>query len=396
MHSTHLVLEIFAWLIALAWLGKFFEAARGLPTIPNLARPEHDRTPASEPTLTVIVPACNEAPNIAACLESLLAQDYANLQIIAIDDRSTDQTGAILDTLAQAHTNNLTALHVTELPANWLGKTHAMALAARHAIAQHKPDYLLFTDADIIFHPEILRRSLAQAVATNADHFVTMPTTLVKSTGEGMFLSFLQVIGLWAVRPWRVATPSRRDAIGVGAFNLIRTSAYLQLGGFDAIPMEILEDLTLGRRVKRAGLQQRVATAPEMVAVHWAAGLFGIVNNMTKNMFALFRFRSVLLLGAATWFALFCIAPVVSLAFPVTRIPAIVTLAAVSGLYLLSSRTSHISPWNAVLAPISATLIIYSMLRSMVVTLRDGGVTWRGTFYPLAELRKSARRTADS
>ena len=181
---------------------------------------------------------------------------------------------------------------------------------------------------------------------------------------------------------------STRDAIGVGAFNLLRTSVYRQLGGFDAMPMEILEDLTLGRRVKRAGLRQRVATAPGMVCVHWAAGAIGVVHGLTKNMFAVFRFRSAALLAASAGVALISIVPVALLGLPATRVPAVLSLAAVGGLYVLSSRSSQISPLYGTFFPIAAVLAVYSMLRSMIVTVLRGGVTWRGTFYPLAELRE--------
>jgi len=388
MHYSHLTLQIIAWLIALAWVFKFLEAARGLPTISNLLDPEHNLTPAGNPSLVVIVPGRNEAAGIAACLQSLVDQDLERLQILAVNDRSTDQTGAVMAAFAAAHPAKLTALTITELPAGWLGKTHAMSLAAHQAIEHHAPDYLLFTDADIVFAPQILRRSLAYAVKTGADHLVTMPTTLAKSSGEAMLLSFMQVMGILGVRLWRVADPRVRDTIGVGAFNLIRTPAYLQLGGFDAIPMEIVEDMVLAHRIKRAGFHQRAAYAPGAVAVHWAAGISGILNGLTKNIFAVFRFRPWLLLAAALGLALFCIAPICFLVPAATRIPALVALASVAGLYALNSRTNPVSPWYAVLFPISAALIVYSMLRSMIVTLAHSGVTWRGTFYPLADLRK--------
>jgi len=266
-----------------------------------------------------------------------------------------------------------------------------MMSAARHAIAIHHPGYLLFTDADVLFRPEAIRLSLAQAVVTQADHFVTLPTPILKTPGEGMLLGYLQVMGLWATRPWRASNPrALRDSIGIGAFNLLRTPAYQQLGGFDALRMEILEDLTLARRVKLAGLRQRVATAPGLVSLHWASGAMGVINVMTKNLFAVFRFRASLLLLACIWLTLFCIMPVVFLALPETRTPAILTLAAIAALYALSSRHSRIPPWFAALFPISAAFFIYSLLRSMFTTLRDGGVTWRGTFYPLAELRKNS------
>jgi len=394
MHFAHLALRTLAWLLALAWLFKFIETTLGLPKVANLLQPEYDRIPAGEPSLTVIVPARNEAENVGACLESLLAQDYANLRVLAVNDRSTDRTGAIMDALAAVHPKRLCVLHIAELPAGWLGKTHAMATAARQTIAEQAPGYLLFTDGDIFFRPEILRCTLAYAVASDAAHFVTMPTTIVKTRGEGMILSFLQVMSFWAVRLWRVADPkSRRDALGVGAFNLLRTSAYLELGGFDAMPMEVLEDLTLGRRVKEAGLRQGVAIAPGAVTVHWAAGLFGIVNGMTKNLFALFKFRPVFLLGAAMWFAILCLGPVALLFVPGTRLAAVLALLGIAGLYTRANRLSRISPMSAAAFPLSAAIFVYSLLRSMMVTLKNGGVEWRGTFYPLRELRK--RTTAD-
>ncbi len=390
-HPLQTGLTVLAWLIALAWLSRAIAAARGLPRIPNLLLPRYNLTPTGSPSVTVIVPARNESEAVGACLESLLQQDYPNLRIIAVDDRSTDATGAIMNALATQWPTRLQVLHVTELPAGWLGKTHAMALAARHAIAIHHPGYLLFTDADVLFRSEAIRLSLAQAVATQADHFVTFPTPILKTPGEGMLLGYLQVMGLWATRPWRVSNPrALRDSIGIGAFNLLRTPAYQQLGGFDALRMEILEDLTLARRVKLAGLRQRVATAPGLVSLHWASGAVGVINVMTKNLFAVFRFRASLLLLACIWLTLFCIMPVVFLALPETRTPAILTLAAIAALYALSSRHSRIPPWFAALFPISAAFFIYSLLRSMFTTLRDGGVTWRGTFYPLAELRKNS------
>jgi glycosyltransferase involved in cell wall biosynthesis len=387
--ALHYTLTLFAWFIALLWIWKALTSAFGLRRVPDLTAPAHNRTASNAPSITVIIPACNEEKNIGACLHSLLEQDHAALHLIAVDDRSTDSTGAIINALATQHPAKLTALHLTELPTGWLGKTHAMAFAARHAISLHHPDYLLFTDADIFFRPETLRLALAQTVATQADHFVLLPTTLIKSAGEGMLLSYLQVMSLWAVRTWRISDPKAlRDAVGVGAFNLLRTPVYQQLGGFESLRMEIVEDLALGTRIKRQGFRQRIATGPGLVSVHWASGVSGILNGMTKNFFAIFHYNPALTLLSSLWIAIFCIAPVVFLAFAQNRTPAILALLSVTLLYVLSSRQSKVSPWYAALFPLSAALIAYSILRSMVTTLKQGGVIWRGTFYPLSELRK--------
>lgn len=382
-------LPYLAWAIALVWTWKAITAARGLPLIPDIALPQYDVTPEGNPSLTVIVPARNEAADIAGCLQSLLQQDYPHLQIIAVDDRSNDATGSIMEALAAEHPAKLRVLHITELPAGWLGKPHAMAFAARHAAS----DYLLFTDADIFFRADAIRRSLAQAITTNADHFVTFPTPTIGSSGEGMLLGFLQVLGLWITRPWRVDDPqATRDFVGIGAFCLLRTSAYMQLGGFDAFRMEILEDLTLGRCIKLAGLRQRVAVSSGLVKVHWASGAMGVVGVMTKNLFALFRFHISLVLIACAWLALFYIVPVAFLAWPSTCIPGVIVIMAIALLYRFTGRLSGISAWYAAFFPVSGALFIYSLLRSMFITLKEGGVTWRGTFYPLAELRKGTDR----
>ena len=383
----HLALEVLAWLIAAAWLWKAISSALGFRQIPILSTPAFDLTPPDTPAITVIVPACNEEAAVRDCLQSLLAQDYPNLHILAVNDRSTDATPAILDELSAASPARLAAIHISELPPGWLGKTHAMALAARHAIAIHSSEWLLFTDADILFHPQAIRRSLVAATQAQADHFVTLPTAIIRSASEGMVMGFLQVLGLWATRLWQVSNPKSRDAVGIGAFNLIRTSAYQQLGGFESLRMEILEDLTLARRVKQARLRQRCAFAPNYVRIHWAPGAAGIIRTMTKNLFAIFSFHASLLLLVCLWLTLVCIIPFVAVAWSPTRIPALLVLLSIASMYRTTGRFSGISTANFFAFPIACALFIYSLLRSAVVTLKNGGVEWRGTFYPLTELR---------
>jgi glycosyltransferase involved in cell wall biosynthesis len=382
-----LAIEIIAWLVALSWLWKAASAAIGLPAIPDLLLPEHNIAPAGSPSITVIVPARNEAADIAATLHSLLAQDYPNLHIIAVDDRSSDETSDLIETIAGQHPDKLRALHVTELPPGWLGKTHAMALAARQA----PTDYLLFTDADVLFRADAIRRALGHAVATSAGHLVTMPTTLIHRWDESAILGFFQIFALWGTRPWRVADPnSKRDALGIGAFNLLSRSAYLEIGGFESLRMEIIEDLALARRIKHAGLVQRVAFGRGLVSLHWASGIKGLVGVMTKNLFSAFRFSIWLALLGCLWLLVFCVAPAAGLFFAPTRIPATLTIAAVVWAYWLMSRHSGISTGNALFFPFGALVFIFTLLRSMLLTLKRGGVIWRGTFYPLTVLRKNA------
>ncbi len=385
----HLALQLLFWLVALAWFSRSFAAWRGLPSIANLLLSEYDAPAPGDTTLTVIVPARNEERDIRACLQSLLAQDCPNLTLLAVDDRSTDATGAIMDEIATAHPQRLRVLHLRELPPQWLGKTHAMALAARETTA----DYVLFTDADIVFAPSALRRALAYAVRAQADHLVLMPTTIIRRWDEAALLSFFQIFGLWAVRPWKVADPrARRDAIGVGAFNLLRRAAYEAVGGFEALRMEIVEDLGMARRIKQAALRQRVAFGRGLVSVHWAAGVPGLVGVMIKNVFAAVRFQVPLLLAGCLWLTAFCILPFINIWTPGLVLPSAVTILSLAWAYRLMGRVSGISAWNWLLAPFAAAVFVFTMLRSMALTLRQGGVVWRGTFYSLAELRDHAAR----
>ena len=388
---VHLTLIALDWVLALAWISQVVTAGFGLRRLPSLLDPAAPFAPLAQVSITVIVPACNEQQAIAACLQSLVDQDWPNLRIIAVDDRSADQTGAIMDALGSKYPDRLSVLHVTSLPEGWLGKTHAMALAAHQAQALYQPRWLLFTDGDVLFHPECLRRSLALAESEQADHFVTAPTAIVRTAGEAMVMAFLQVIGLWGARLWRVADPSARDAVGIGAFNLLRTSAYKQLGGFDRLRLQILEDLALARLVKDSGLRQRIALAPHFVQIHWAPGVRGVLNTMTKNLFAIFRFRLLLMGSACCSLTVLCIGPFLGLFWPQTRLPSLLALTAIAGLYLIAAKyLSRLNPIAFFAFPVSAALFVYAILRSTVVTLRDGGVSWRGTFYPLKKLREVA------
>src|ERR1039457_6712504 len=167
----YFALVVIAWLIAFAWLYKLVEAARGLRSLPNLLTHAYDSAPERGPSVAVVVPARDEAASVAACLESLIGQDYENVRIVGVDDRSTDQTGAIMDALALAHGARFEAIHIASLPAGWLGKTNARAIAQRHATATRNPDWLLFPDADVVSRPDALRRSRADARGSRADHF---------------------------------------------------------------------------------------------------------------------------------------------------------------------------------------------------------------------------------
>ena len=374
-----------AWVVAMVWAWRASECVQRIGTVADLTDLRWEIGPARLPSLAVIVPAKDEEKSLAATLDALMMQEYPNLRVIVVDDRSEDRTGYIAEEYAERYRGRVQALHVTELPEGWLGKTWALEVATEHC---RDADYLLFTDADVLLSPSILWRALGYAVWSEADHLVVFPTPVLEHWREGVVLGFFQVLAIWASRPWRVSDPSaRRDVAGVGAFNLVRRDAFDEIGGWYPQRMVVLEDVTLGRRMKASGMQQRVAFARGLVLVHWARGMRGLVRVMTKNLFSTVNFRPTLMLLACAWIVLFFVAPLAGLLWVGTLFPAAIVVLAVAACYRSLEVMTGISPKYGWGYPLGALSLAWAMLRSMAVVLARRGVTWRGTFYPLAELR---------
>lgn len=375
-------------ILALAWFSRIVDAALGMPKIADVARPPWDRQPPGQPRVSVIVPACNEEDTIEPALLRLLVLDYPNYEVIAVNDRSSDRTGEILDRIAAlplAH-GRLRILHIQALPAGWLGKTHAMWTAA----AQASGEWLLFTDADVLFKPDSLRRALVYAESEPADHVVLFPRMIMKTPGEKMMIAFFQTLFVFGHRPWKVADPSTDDHMGVGAFNLIRRPVYEAVGTYQRLRLEVLDDMKLGKVVKQAGYAQRNVFGGDLISIRWAKGAMGVVRNLTKNFFAILSFQWPRVLLSCVVLLFLNLLPFfgVCMAHGWARLPYGVALLSMFLIYLGMSWKSAVPPYYFALHPISTVLFAYTMLRSTLLTLGRGGIEWRGTRYPLEELRK--------
>jgi glycosyltransferase involved in cell wall biosynthesis len=389
-------------ILALAWFSRIVDAALGMPSVADVSLPEWDRNPVSaagNPRVSIIVPARDEEETIEQALHTLLALDYDNYEVIAVNDRSTDRTGEIMERIAANHRSSkstremghpdfrtLRVIHHRELPAGWLGKTHAMWTAANQATGE----WLLFTDADVLFKPDSLRRALVYAESVPADHMVLFPRMIMKQPGEYMMIAFFQTMFMFGHRPWKVADPSTDDHMGVGAFNLVRRRVYDAVGTYEALRMEVLDDMKLGKVVKKAGFAQRNAFGGDLISIRWAKGAMGVVNNLTKNFFAVLSFQWWRTLISAFGLAFLNFGPFLGifLAHGWARLPYGVALGSMFAIYVGMSWRSDVPPYYFLLHPVSTALFIYTLLRSMILTLWNDGITWRGTKYSLEELRK--------
>jgi hypothetical protein len=216
-----------------------------------------------------------------------------------------------------------------------------------------------------------------------------MPTPLVKGRGEGIVLGFFSVLGMWVTRPWRVSDPlARHDVMGVGAFNLVRREALNVLGGWEPQRLAVVEDVTLGRRMKAAGMRQGVAFGTDLVLVHWAKGARGIVRGLTKNLFASVNFNPLVLFAACAAMLILFLAPIAGVFWWWTLAPSALAVCCIGACYRVMSEKSGIDVRYGWLYPLGAFAMTWAMVRSMFSATLRRGVMWRGTFYPLRELTK--------
>jgi len=377
-------------ILALVWLSRVLDAGFGMRKVADISRPEWDPTGIAHdrPHVSIVVPARNEAEHIGETLTRLLKLDYPNYEIIAVNDRSTDHTGEVMDeVLAKLNAGpRLNIIHISDLPAGWLGKVYAMWSGANQASGE----WILFTDADVLFRPDALSRAVAYAESVHADHLVLFPRMVMHSPGETMMIAFFQSMFVFGHRPWKVADPKTKDHMGTGAFNMIRRRVYEAVGTYEALQFEVLDDMKLGKLVKNAGFAQRNVFGHDLISLRWIKGTLGMVENLTKNFFAIVSFQWVRALASAFLLAFLNIVPFVGiwLAHGWDRLPYAIAVACILGIYLGMSLKSDVPAYYFLLHPVSATLFVYIMLRSMLLTLSRGGVVWRGTFYPLDELRR--------
>ena len=389
-------IELFAWLVAVLWLVRTRTLMRRIGEVPDISEVQWDLCPTPAPGLIVVVPAKDEAgadqiQTVRTAIETLLAQDYEWLRVVAVDDRSTDGTGALFDEMAEAHAGRLDVVHLMETPEGWLGKTFAMEVATQRS----RSDYVLLTEADVWVSPSMVRRALAYAELTQADHVVVMPTRETKTWGERTILGFLHMVMLWAVRPWRVADAEARwDVAASGVFSLLRREALEELGGFAPQRLAVADAVTLGRRVRAAGMRQRVVFAPGMVLPggrpdpekkEWRA--FKVIRSMSREMFALADFRLWLAVPVAAAVMVLFFVPLAALGWWSSMLAGLTGLCAIAVCYRVMSPFSGIPARYGWLYPLGAAAMGWAMVRSVALTWWRRGLKWRETVYPVRELR---------
>ncbi len=378
--------------LAIGWFVFLFWAIVALPNAIWLSRRRLRRmatggdTREPVPTVTVVVPARDEGAKIEQCLHSLLASDYPALDVIAVDDRSADRTGDVMDAIA-GEDDRLQVIHVKELPTDWLGKSHAMHRAA----AQSQSEYLLFTDGDVVFQPDAIGLAVQYVQDHDVDHLCLVPGLSGGGYCENALVAFFGMIFTIGTHVMLIPRSFQFAYAGVGAFNLVRRSVYQELGGHSAIRLDVLDDVKLGKLFKRNGRRQDILLGDEAVSVRWQDSALGVVRGLEKNAFASMNYSVLRMLWVTCMFAVIFVLPYVgTFIFRDARCSGFLAAGVLAHfVYALSGGLSGGSWRVAPLLPAAALVTLYAFWRSTALTLARGGVRWRDTFYPLELLRRN-------
>jgi cellulose synthase/poly-beta-1,6-N-acetylglucosamine synthase-like glycosyltransferase len=339
---------------------------------------------AGVPRVSAIVPARDEADTIARTVRALLAQQGAAMEVIVVSDRSSDATAGVVRAIA-ADDPRARVIEVTALPERWLGKCHACHVGA----AASTGDWILFIDADCRLRPDVVARALAVAAREGADHVSLAPGPIDPTLGaKAWYLVFGASVANWI----SAANRDVKDGhFGIGAFNMVRAATYRASGGYEALRLTIMDDVRLALLVRRAGGRSRVYLGGGGVLCQWATTVGDALRLTEKNYFAAIDFRTPVAAAAVLFFVLLFATPLVGLASRTW-----LGLACGVSPFLLSVPAAIGAPklgWSpavALLVPFFYPLPMCALARSAILTLRQGGVRWRETFYPIAMLRDGA------
>ena len=336
-----------------------------------------------QPAVAIIIAVRNEEEDLEKALLSVCTINYQNYRIIVVNDRSTDRTAEILKNLALQYPQ-LTITTLTTLPNGWLGKNNALY----QGYLSSTEEWLLFTDADVEFHPDAVSKALNYSVKNKLDHLCVLPYVVSRSQALNSMLGTFTLMMLMQFRPWAISNPKSKAYIGIGAFNLINRIAYEKIGTHKAIRLRPDDDLKLGYMVKKYGLRSDALSGKHYISLEWYKSIRQFINGLMKNTFAVteYNLTQTIVIMAIT-FVFF------SLPVPLMLIFGTFAIRLMAALILLFQIIYMLNPilpnkwWHAFVIPVASALVVYIAGRGAWLTLRQGGIYWRETFYSLAMLK---------
>jgi glycosyltransferase involved in cell wall biosynthesis len=301
-----------------------------------------------------------------------------------VNDRSTDRTGEILNQMARRD-SRLQVVTVSQLPAAWLGKNNALQQGASHASGS----ILVFSDADIVMHPSVLSRAVRYTLENGVDHLAIPPRVDMQGFLLNAFVGAFALVFSMYMKPWKARDPKSSKHIGIGAFNLVRAEVYRAVGGHQPIAMRPDDDIKLGKLIKSRGYKQDMVAGNALLSVEWYASFGDMVHGLMKNMFAGVEYSVVTAIAATLAQILTSVWPFAAVVITRGWLQILNALIAGTILIVFAANAGRLGMRRsyALVYPLAILMFCYILLRSMTITLWTGGINWRGTHYPLAQLR---------
>lgn len=339
----------------------------------------------TEPAVAIIIAVRNEEEELEKALTSVCNLDYSNYRLVLVNDRSTDRTPQILGNFAQRF-SHVTVIHLNELPDGWLGKSHALY----QGYLNSTEEWLLFTDGDVNFKPDTLTKAISYSIRQQLDHLVLLPRIHSRSALFNSVLATFKIMFDLQYRPWAAKNPHSGASIGMGAFNLVRRTAYETAGTHLRFALHPNDDLQLGEHIKSSGNKQDVLYGDEQIQYEWYNSLNAFINGLMKNAFSSVNYSFLKAVINSIAALLFFVLPVPVLLVsgePQQQYLAAIILLSQLALYLLKPAL-HARWWYVLIIPFAAAVISFIMLKSALVTTWQRGIYWRESFYPLSQLKK--------
>lgn len=377
MLEAYFICATSGWLIVTAWLLIY---SHKIAYLKKIDITEELR----QPSIAIVVAVRNEEAELEKALSSLCNLRYDAYRIIVVNDRSTDNTPAILQRMA-ADYNKITTITISGLPPGWLGKNHALY----QGYLATNEEWLLFTDADVVYGQFALKKAMTYASQHNLDHLTVLPEV---TSASKLFVSVMNTFATILeikLRPWAARNPKSSASIGVGAFNLVKRSAYEQAGTHQSISLRPDDDLKLGENIKKAGLKQDVLYGDKEISLAWYNNLGEFVNGLMKNAFSISNYHLPLALLYAVLTLMVFVVPIPLMLFfgPIYLIMAFIMLCSQVAL-MVFKKGIHGKWWHALMIPFAGLVMTYIIIRSSLKTVAQNGIYWRDSFYSLDDLKK--------
>jgi chlorobactene glucosyltransferase len=278
------VLVVVLKVVLVLWVLRAFNAALSLVLVPHLAPAPRRKDGCS--FVSIVVPARDEERAVEAATRSKCLQDDPAFEVVVVDDRSSDGTRAILQTLEAEFPGSLGVVDGVEPPPDWLGKPYALDEGARAAKAVRPGDWLVFSDADVVFAPDLLARALAHAEKQRLDFLTLLPQMEARTFGERLMVPTIPAAAFCYLPGWLMNVPSARSfGGGGGVFNLIRRDLFDRIGGHEALKASVVDDIQLGRNARLAGGRTGIGLALDSITLRMYHGFPEIVKGLEKNGF---------------------------------------------------------------------------------------------------------------